>query len=148
MPAIIWEKSAAQASIVLPKLSPYAVFINHVITKLRENGQLGMLLDRVQYHQPFCGDILRTGQSLSISKLASAFVLVAIGSGIAFVILIAEKVFYPPQDQVAGEKERYKDRIIRNFFAEAHGMVQNSKQMNRHTVDMFIFKLQELRNTL
>ncbi len=146
MPAIIWEKSAAQASIVLPKLSPYAMFINHVITKLRENGQLGMLLDGVQYHQPFCGDILRTGQSLSISKLASAFVLVAIGSGIAFVILIVEKIFYPPQNQV--QKHRYKDRVIRNFFAEAHGFVQNRTNVDRKTVDMFILKLQDLRNRL
>ena len=142
-PVIVWEKSAIQSSIVMPKGSTYSIFLKDVVQKLRENGQVGTLLQKYEAKQPSCEELFKTGKALSIQKLASAFMIVVIGVCTAIIIGTIEKLLKPPKQKIDAN---YQAALIRQFFRDAKEDV--CYIASRETLDQYIDKVCTFRNSL
>ena len=73
---------------------PYEIFMKQTIFEITERGHLHQLHQKWELPSPDCGELHRSGNSLSWQKLISVFIIVIIGISTAFVILFIEKLVH------------------------------------------------------
>ena len=71
---------------------PYEIFMKQIIFEITERGHLHQLHQKWELPRPDCGELHRSGNSLSWQKLISVFIIVIIGISTALVILFIEKL--------------------------------------------------------
>ena len=87
---LIWTSKKADLSFGLPKNSPYKLFLNNVLNKMFESGQIKRIFEKWEPTEPSCGPLLQTGNPLSLTKLISIFIIMCIGFLLAMMILAYE----------------------------------------------------------
>ena len=79
-------------SIPMTKGLPYEIFMKQIIFEITERGHLHQLHQKWELPRPDCGELHRSGNSLSWQKLISVFIIVIIGISTALVILFIENL--------------------------------------------------------
>ena len=72
---------------------PYGIFMKHEIQKMLEFGQLDRMKEKWKFRKPDCKAMIKTGNSLSLEKSATLFLIILSGSFLAFLLSILEKLF-------------------------------------------------------
>ena len=81
-------------SIPMTKGLPYEIFMRQIIVELTQRDQLHQLQKKWESPKPNCGPSHRSGNPLSWQKLLSVFIIAIIGTSMALVILIIEKMYH------------------------------------------------------
>ena len=87
---LIWTSKKADLSFGLPKNSPYKLFLNNVLNKMFENGQIKRIFEEWKVREPSCRPLLQTGNPLDLKKLISIFMIMCLGFLLALLILAYE----------------------------------------------------------
>ena len=80
-------------SIALQKNSPYRIFLNHMLRKMFESGQMSKITEHWATPEQNCDPLIRTGNPLTLEKLISLFMIIGFGVLSAFMVWIYEKFF-------------------------------------------------------
>lgn len=88
---IVWKVKKGDISFGLLKNSPFKLFLNNVLSKMFERGQIKRIFEKWEVKEPSCEPLLVSGDALSLQKLISVFLIIAIGIFIALSVLVHEK---------------------------------------------------------
>ena len=80
-------------AIALQKNSPYKMFLNHMLRKMFESGQMKKIAEHWATPEQNCAPLIRTGNPLTLEKLISLFMIIGFGVQLAFMVWIYEKFF-------------------------------------------------------
>ena len=80
-------------AIALQKNSPYKMFLNHMLRKMFESGQMKKIAEHWGTPEQNCEPLIRTGNPLTLEKLISLFMIIGFGVLSAFMVWIYEKFF-------------------------------------------------------
>ena len=80
-------------AIALQKNSPYKIFLNHMLRKMFESGQMKKIAEHWATPEQNCAPLIRTGNPLTLEKLISLFMIIGFGVQLAFMVWIYEKFF-------------------------------------------------------
>ena len=118
---------------------------------MRETGQLEHLLRMTQQYKPECPgpNDRESGASLSIIKLATAFMIVGLGSVLGIILLGFEKYISNKKDLVLSHEQERRN-LISQFLMKAISDIANlnlnqGQIINNH-LDAWIDELKRLRS--
>ena len=77
-------------SMGLPKHSPYKIFMNRVLNKMFESGQIKRIYEKWENKDPDCESLLSSGNPLGIKKLISILLIICVGFLLALIVLVIE----------------------------------------------------------
>ena len=121
---------------ILAQGSPYRMFMNNVIKKMYENGELDKILKKWKISKPDCSPLLRTGKSVKLEKIVPLFVLISLGVCLAVIVMILEVVFeyYKPTNFEPTDH----DNLLRFKFIidETHKTLHSNSRPNNHLLNM------------
>ena len=90
----VWRRSAGLKSVALRQGSPYRIFMNNIIKKMTENGEINRIFREWQISKPDCSPVLRSGKSVKLTKLAPLFMLVGLGVCLGVIVMFLEIIIY------------------------------------------------------
>ena len=134
------------------KNSPYFPFMNYVIWKMRENGDIQLLRHKYEKKPPNCDPIYTTVSPLSFTKLATVFMIVSMGGILSLLICFLETVLFSPPEKPADLKN---ESINNNGLGEAINDVKSASSQldsagytDKLVIEALIYKLKTLESKL
>ena len=106
---------------------PYGSFMKQVIEEIIVQNKLYQLQKYWDIPKPHC-KLLEGGESLGLEKLISAFIIAFIGTSIALIIFIMEKILhsYQPGMNNYFSKQRADPKKLQEFFKQMADEIQKN----------------------
>ena len=106
---------------------PYGSFMKQVIEEIIVQNKLHQLQKYWDIPKPHC-KLLEGGESLGLEKLISAFIIAFIGTSIALIIFIMEKILhsYQPGMNNYFSKQRADPKKLQEFFKQMADEIQKN----------------------
>ena len=106
---------------------PYGSFMKQVIEEIIVQNKLYQLQRYWNIPKPHCKS-LEGGESLGLEKLISAFIIAFIGTSIALIIFIMEKILhsYQPEMNNYFSKQKADPKKLQEFFKQMADEIQKN----------------------
>ena len=106
---------------------PYGSFMKQVIEEIIVQNKLYQLQKYWDIPKPHC-KLLEGGESLGLEKLISAFIIAFIGTSIALIIFIMEKILhsYQPGMNNYFSKQKADPKKLQEFFKQMADEIQKN----------------------
>ena len=106
---------------------PYGSFMKQVIEEIIVQNKLYQLQKYWDIPKPHC-KLLEGGESLGLEKLISAFIIAFIGTSIALIIFIMEKILhsYQPGMNNYFSKQKANPKKLQEFFKQMADEIQKN----------------------
>ena len=106
---------------------PYGSFMKQVIEEIIVQNKLYQLQKYWDIPKPHC-KLLEGGESLGLEKLISAFIIAFIGTSIALIIFIMEKILhsYQPGMNNYFSKQKADSKKLQEFFKQMADEIQKN----------------------
>ena len=106
---------------------PYGSFMKQVIEEIIVQNKLYQLQKYWDIPKPHC-KLLEGGESLGLEKLISAFIIAFIGTSIALIIFIMEKILHSNQPGMNNyfSKQKADSKKLQEFFKQMADEIQKN----------------------
>ena len=107
--------------------SPYKVFMNNIIKKMYENGEMDKIFKKWKISKPDCSPVLRSGKSVRLEKLAPLFMIVGFGVILAVILVFLEIIISCIKPKKETEP-KFNSELLRFklIINEAHKAIQSN----------------------
>ena len=87
---LVWSQKKGDLTFGLKKNSPYKLYLDNVLNKMIERGQIKRIFEKWEIKEPSCKPLIVSGDPLSLQKLISIFLIISIGLLLALAVLVFE----------------------------------------------------------
>ena len=117
--------------------SPYKVFMNNIIKKMYENGEMDKIFKKWKIDKPDCSPVLRSGRSVRLEKLAPLFMIVGFGVILAIILVFLEIITSCIKPKKVTEASFNKKLLrFKLIIAEAHKAIQSNNKPCSYLLSM------------